>query len=68
MPIFPAAVLIQPMERPQQQVHPGLRQLGPGFDLRQQRTREHPRLANPVGLVDDAQDQMKGVPRHQMTG
>ena len=41
--------------RPQQQVHPGLRQLGPGLDLRQQRTREHQRLADPVGLVDDAQ-------------
>jgi hypothetical protein len=41
--------------RPQQQVHPGLRQLGPGLDLRQQRTREHQRLADPVGLIDDAQ-------------
>lgn len=41
--------------RPQQQVHPGLRQLEPGLDLRQQRTREHQRLADPVGLVDDAQ-------------
>jgi hypothetical protein len=41
--------------RPQQQVHAGLRQLGPGLDLRQQRTREHQRLADPVGLVDDAQ-------------
>lgn len=37
------------------QVHPGLRQLGPGLDLRQQRTREHQRLADPVGLIDDAQ-------------
>jgi len=41
--------------RTQLQVHPGLRQLGPGLDLRQQRTREHQRLADPVGLVDDAQ-------------
>ena len=32
-----------------------MRQLGPGFDLGQQRTREHQRLADPVGLVDDAQ-------------
>ena len=38
-----------------QQVHPGLRQFGPGLDLRQQRTRKHQRLADPVGLVDDAQ-------------
>ena len=37
------------------QVHPGLCQLGPGLDLRQQRTREHQRLADPVGFVDDAQ-------------
>ncbi|MBK9573940.1 MAG: hypothetical protein IPO43_15000 [Rhodoferax sp.] len=37
------------------QVHPGLRQLGPGLDLRQQRTREHQSFADPVGLVDDAQ-------------
>ena len=41
--------------RPQQQVHPGMRQLGAGLDLRQQRTRKHQRLADPVGLVDDAQ-------------
>ena len=32
-----------------------MRQLGPGLDLRQQRTREQKRLADPVGLVDDAQ-------------
>jgi hypothetical protein len=32
-----------------------LRQLGPGLDLRQQRAREHQRLADPVGLIDDAQ-------------
>ena len=43
------------MARPQQQLHPGLRQLGPRLDLRQQRTRKHQRLADPVGLVDDAQ-------------
>ena len=41
--------------RPQQQVQAGLCQLGPGLDLRQQRTREHQRLADPVGLIDDAQ-------------
>ena len=38
-----------------QQVHPGLRQLGPRLDLRQQRAREHQRLADPVGYFDDAQ-------------
>lgn len=41
--------------RAQQQVHPGLRQLGPNLDLRQQRTREHQGFADPVGFVDDAQ-------------
>ena len=41
--------------RPLQQVDAGLRQLGPGLDLRQQRMREHQRLADPIGLVDDAQ-------------
>ena len=41
--------------QPQQQVHPGLRQLGPGLDLRQQRTRKHQRLADPVGFASDAQ-------------
>jgi hypothetical protein len=40
--------------RPQQQVHPGLRQLRPDLDLRQQRTWEHQRLADPVGFLDDA--------------
>ena len=38
-----------------QQVHPGVRQLGPGLDLRQQRSREHQRLADPVGLFNNAQ-------------
>jgi hypothetical protein len=52
-------VVVKPMARPQQQVHAGLRQLGPGIDLRQQRTREHQRLADPVGLVDDAQGKIK---------
>jgi hypothetical protein len=41
--------------RPQQQVHPGLRQLGPRLDLWQQRAREHQRLADPVGFLNDAQ-------------
>ena len=41
--------------RPQQQVHAGLRPLRPGLDLRQQRTLKHQRLADPVGLFDDAQ-------------
>lgn len=39
--------------RPQQQVDTGLRQLGPDRALLQQRTREHQRLADPVGLLDD---------------
>ena len=43
------------MARVQQQVHLGLRQLGPRLHLRQQRTRKHQRLADPVELVDDAQ-------------
>ena len=38
-----------------QQVHAVLRRLGPGLVLRQQRTQEHQRLADPVGLVDDAE-------------
>ena len=33
----------------------GLRQLGSCLELRQQRTRKHQRLADPVGLVDDVQ-------------
>lgn len=41
--------------RPQQQVDTGLRQLGPDRALLQQRTREHQRLADPVGLVDDTE-------------
>ena len=41
--------------RSQQQIHPGLCQLRPHFDLRQQRAREHKHLANPVGLFDDTQ-------------
>ena len=41
--------------RPQQQIHPGLRELGPRLDLRQQRAREQQRLADPVGLVNDTQ-------------
>ena len=45
--------------RPQQQVDASLRQLRPRLDLRQQRTREHQRLADPVGLVGDAEG--KGV-------
>ena len=34
---------------------PSLRQLRPSLDLQQQRTREHPRLADLVGFIDDAQ-------------
>ena len=34
---------------------PSLRQLGLGLDLLPQRTRKHPRIADPVGFVDDAQ-------------
>ena len=41
--------------RPQQQVHASLRQLGPGLDLRQQRTREHQRLSDSIGLAGDTQ-------------
>lgn len=38
-----------------QRLHPGLRRLGPSLDLRQQRAREDQRLADLIGLVDDAQ-------------
>ena len=36
-------------------VHAGPRQFGQGLDLRQQRTREHQRLADSVAVIDDAQ-------------
>ncbi|MBK6648426.1 MAG: hypothetical protein IPG42_01145 [Betaproteobacteria bacterium] len=54
-----AVVVVKPMARVQQQERPCLRQLGPGLDLRQQRTREHQRLADPIGLVGDAQGKIK---------
>ena len=52
----------------QQQVDTGLRQLGPDLDLLQQRTREHQRLADPVGLVDDTQSVRVAVGDEDMEG
>ncbi len=53
--VEPVALAI--FTRPQQQVHAGLLQLGPGghAGLRPGRTRKHQRLAVPVGAIHNAQ-------------
>lgn len=45
--------------RPLQQIDAGLHQPGHGLALRRQRARKHQRFVYPVGLVDDAEGNIK---------